>query len=166
MTKIAKIRRMFDKGMTTQEIVAKGFSTSQVYAEFKRREAGEPVKSRGRPKQTTETVEIKVDKKEFLKPKTLFIQPKYLEKAKALIAATYEQKSDPVNPDHYKVGGIETADYIDAKKLGYNLGNVIKYVSRANHKGYPLEDLQKAKWYLERQIAQLETSQPQKDDWA
>ena len=61
--------------------------------------------------------------------------------------------TDNVNsPAHYKVGGIETIDFIEAKKLNYNLGNVIKYVTRAEHKANRLEDLQKAKWYLEREI--------------
>jgi hypothetical protein len=63
---------------------------------------------------------------------------------------------DMVNhPPHYKVGGIETIDFIEAKNLGYNLGNVVKYVSRADLKGNKLEDLQKAKWYLERAIANI-----------
>jgi len=60
----------------------------------------------------------------------------------------------PINPYYYKFGGIETIDFIEAKKLDYNLGNVIKYVSRAGHKGHELEDLKKAAWYLEREIAQ------------
>jgi hypothetical protein len=59
------------------------------------------------------------------------------------------------HPPHYKAGGIETIDFIEAKKLGYNLGNVVKYVSRADLKGNKLEDLQKAKWYLERAIANI-----------
>ena len=61
--------------------------------------------------------------------------------------------SDPVNsPDHYKAGGIETIDYIEAKELNYHLGNVVKYVSRAGKKGGRLQDLQKAQWYLTREI--------------
>jgi len=65
-------------------------------------------------------------------------------------------KADMVNhPPHYKAGGIETIDFIEAKNLGYNLGNVVKYVSRADLKGNKLEDLQKAKWYLERAIANI-----------
>jgi hypothetical protein len=64
--------------------------------------------------------------------------------------------TDNVNsPAHYKAGGIETIDFIEAKELGYNLGNVIKYVSRADHKGNKLEDLQKAQWYLAREIKNL-----------
>ena len=60
---------------------------------------------------------------------------------------------DVVNqPVHYTDGGIETIDFIEAKQLGYNLGNVIKYVSRAGKKGDRLQDLQKAQWYLTREI--------------
>jgi len=60
---------------------------------------------------------------------------------------------DNVNhPPHYKVGGIEVIDFIESKKFNYNLGNVIKYVSRADHKGNRLEDLKKARWYLDREI--------------
>ena len=65
-------------------------------------------------------------------------------------------KPDAVNhPAHYKVGGIETIDFIEAKKLGYNLGNVVKYLTRADHKGNKLEDLRKAQWYLTREISSL-----------
>ena len=65
--------------------------------------------------------------------------------------------TDNVNsPAHYKAGGIETIDFIEAKHLGYNLGNVVKYISRADYKGKNLEDLKKAEWYLKREIAILE----------
>jgi hypothetical protein len=68
----------------------------------------------------------------------------------------FEPKADPVNnPAHYTVGGIETIDFIEAKKLGYNLGNVVKYLTRADHKGNKLEDLRKAQWYLTREINSL-----------
>ena len=64
---------------------------------------------------------------------------------------------DNVNhPEHYKTGGIETIDFIEAKSLGYHLGNVVKYVTRADHKGNRLEDLKKAQWYLNRAVASLE----------
>jgi hypothetical protein len=60
---------------------------------------------------------------------------------------------DMVNsPAHYKVGGIETIDFIEAKGLSYNLGNVVKYVTRAGHKGDRKQDLEKARWYLTREI--------------
>jgi hypothetical protein len=66
-----------------------------------------------------------------------------------------EPQADPVNhPAHYKVGGMETIDFIEAKGLTYHLGNAVKYISRADHKGSRKQDLEKAKWYLERAIAQ------------
>ena len=65
-------------------------------------------------------------------------------------------KADPVNhPSHYTAGGIETIDFIEAKRLGYNLGNVVKYITISDHKGNKLEDLRKAQWYLTREIATL-----------
>ena len=61
---------------------------------------------------------------------------------------------DAVNhPPHYTIGGIETIDFIEAKGLDYNLGNVVKYVARADHKGNKLQDLEKARWYLDRAIS-------------
>ena len=71
----------------------------------------------------------------------------------------FEPKPDAVNhPTHYKVGGIETIDFIEAKKLGYNLGNVVKYLTRADHKDNKLQDLRKAQWYLEREIFNVENN--------
>lgn len=68
----------------------------------------------------------------------------------------YGQSIDMVNqPPHYTKGGIETIDFIEAKDLNYNLGNVVKYVSRSGLKGTRIEDLKKAKWYLEREISSL-----------
>jgi hypothetical protein len=70
-----------------------------------------------------------------------------------------KELTDNVNsPNHYTTGGIETIDFIEAKKLGYNLGNVVKYVSRADYKGRLIEDLRKAEWYLKREIANMEKS--------
>ena len=58
------------------------------------------------------------------------------------------------HPSHYNKG-IETIDYIESWNMNFNTGNVIKYVTRAGHKDDKLEDLQKAKWYLEREIANI-----------
>lgn len=67
-----------------------------------------------------------------------------------------KESADPVNhPEHYKVGGIETIDFIEAKGLSYHLGNVVKYITRADHKGNRLQDLEKAQWYLSREISRL-----------
>jgi hypothetical protein len=71
--------------------------------------------------------------------------------------------ADPVNnPAHYTEGGIETIDYIEAKRLGYHLGNAVKYISRAGRKGtnQGLEDLKKAQWYLARAIEKNEYASP------
>ena len=52
------------------------------------------------------------------------------------------------NPPYYNRGKIEVWDFIRDQELNYHLGNVIKYVCRAGHKGDPLEDLDKAIHYL------------------
>ena len=63
-----------------------------------------------------------------------------------------DDEIDMVNhPQHYQ-HGIEPIVYIESHDLNFNLGNVIKYVSRAPFKGTELQDLKKAKWYLEREI--------------
>jgi len=66
--------------------------------------------------------------------------------------------NDIINrPRHYTHGGVETIEFIEAKGLGFCLGNVVKYVSRAGVKTHnPLEDLKKAQWYLNREISRLE----------
>ncbi len=63
-------------------------------------------------------------------------------------------REDPINPDHYKTnnGGLEAINVIEEFKLGFCLGNVIKYVTRAGKKGDAVEDLRKAEWYLDRAI--------------
>ena len=71
------------------------------------------------------------------------------------IAPKLVAKDNVNHPAHYKVGGIETIDFIEAKKLSYNLGNVVKYITRANHKGNRKEDLLKAQWYLNRELSNL-----------
>jgi hypothetical protein len=80
------------------------------------------------------------------------VAPKRGRPRKILMSYTEDNVNSPA---HYKAGGIETIDFIEAKQLGYNLGNVIKYVSRADHKGKKLEDLKKAEWYLAREIKNL-----------
>jgi hypothetical protein len=62
---------------------------------------------------------------------------------------------DAINPDHYKVGGIETIAYLEAKLSpeeyrGYLRGNALKYLSRAGHKDDAVQEISKAIWYLER----------------
>lgn len=69
---------------------------------------------------------------------------------------TGEEKKEPdmVNhPPHYTKGGVETINFIEAKGLDYHLGNVVKYITRAGKKDDEIQDLKKARWYLERAIA-------------
>ena len=71
-------------------------------------------------------------------------------------------KDDPINhPSHYTYGTIEAIDYINDKEFNFNLGNVIKYVTRAGHKDDALEDLKKAAWYLNREITVRERKEHQ-----
>jgi hypothetical protein len=65
---------------------------------------------------------------------------------------------DAVNhPAHY--GGddnpYETIKVIEAWGLGFNLGNTVKYISRAGKKDDVVQDLEKARWYLDREISNL-----------
>ncbi len=64
-------------------------------------------------------------------------------------------KKEAINhPEHYQSkDGIEVIDVIDSFDLNFNLGNCIKYILRNQKKGFPLQDLQKALWYLEREIS-------------
>lgn len=60
---------------------------------------------------------------------------------------------DPVHhPPHYKRGGMEAIDVIEAFQLDYHLGQVAKYILRAGHKDDLVQDLSKASWYLARAI--------------
>lgn len=55
-------------------------------------------------------------------------------------------------PDYYNVGDIEVIDFIDSWGFNFNLGSVIKYVARCNYKENKIKDLQKAIYYIEREI--------------
>ena len=64
---------------------------------------------------------------------------------------------DPVKkPAHYNFGSLEVIDVIEDWRLGYHLGNVVKYIARAPHKGEELQDLKKGLWYLQRYIKTVE----------
>lgn len=70
------------------------------------------------------------------------------------------RKADPINhPPHYNShpSGIECIDVVE--HMNFNLGNAIKYVWRAGLKTEAIEDLRKAKWYLDREIARIEKGQ-------
>lgn len=78
-------------------------------------------------------------------------------KATGVIAA---KKHNPISnvidhPSHYNRGKIEVIDFIEDQGLSFHLGNVIKYIARAGSKGDKLEDLKKARWYLDRYINEV-----------
>lgn len=69
------------------------------------------------------------------------------------------QVSKVNHPLHYNAGNIEIIDAIEDWNMNFSEGNVVKYVARHRYKLKPLEDLKKAKWYLERMIENLEKSE-------
>jgi len=81
----------------------------------------------------------------FKDPDELFIAP---------VEAGLIEDNNVNHPAHYNQGGIEVIDFIEAYNLPYHLGNAVKYIARAGLKNPDtyLEDLKKAKWYLEREI--------------
>ena len=98
----------------------------------------------------------KAEMQEFLKPNDL------TKKAKLHKNSLYGKtccENDPVNhPSHYTDGKIEVIDFIEDKKLNFHLANAVKYISRAGKKdpSKEIEDLKKARWYLDRYIQKLE----------
>ena len=80
--------------------------------------------------------------------------------------------SDNVNhPAHYTDGKIEVIDFIEDKNLNYHRGNAVKYIARAGKKdpAKEIEDLQKASWYINREIDRLQQMitlpEPKIDMW-
>ncbi len=71
------------------------------------------------------------------------------------------EENDVVNsPEHYRQGGIECIEAIEASMTreefkGYLKGSVLKYLWRYEHKGKPGEDLRKATWFLNRLLSVL-----------
>jgi hypothetical protein len=81
----------------------------------------------------------------------------------ALDIVKTELNDDVNHPPHYNQYGIECIDGIrasmtDLEFRGYLKGNVQKYLWRYNYKSKPLQDLQKAEWYLKRLISEIENA--------
>ena len=68
----------------------------------------------------------------------------------------YAEEERVNHPEHYTKGGIEVHDFISAWRMDFDAGNVIKYVTRAPYKNNKLEDLKKARWYLNKLIEEAE----------
>lgn len=128
-SKTAKIRTLLEQGKSVKEIARRlKIKPTAVY------------QVRWRDEKAAQQAEVKDNEGPVRKPKEAAAVPVV----------------DMVNhPPHYTVGGIETIDFIEAKGLGYLLGNAVKYISRAAHKG-GVEDLKKARWYLDRVIGHEE----------
>lgn len=73
-----------------------------------------------------------------------------------LANANVDKKEMINHPSHYNQGKFEAIDVIEDWKLNFNLGNTVKYISRAGHKDDIIQDLKKASWYLDREIKRLE----------
>ena len=70
-----------------------------------------------------------------------------------------QQSVDPMveHPPHYHAGSVyEAIRVIEAWGLGFHLGNAVKYICRANLKDNRLQNLQKARWYIDREIQNIE----------
>tara|TARA_R110000824_G_scaffold220663_2_gene407829 strand:- start:289 stop:546 length:258 start_codon:yes stop_codon:yes gene_type:complete len=81
--------------------------------------------------------------------------------ADSKIEKTYfpmKEKEKVDHPAHYNKG-IEVIDFIESWDMNFSAGNAIKYIVRHELKGEPMEDLKKAKWYVERLIQNLEGAQ-------
>lgn len=60
------------------------------------------------------------------------------------------------HPTHYNVhpSGVECIDVVE--HMSFNVGNAVKYLWRADEKGAPVQDLEKARWYIDREIQRRE----------
>jgi len=65
----------------------------------------------------------------------------------------HERLSLVNHPEHYQGKGLEVIDIIDAFELNFSLGNAIKYILRADKKGNRKQDLEKARWYINKEIS-------------
>lgn len=144
MTMSAKIRRYLAKGKSADYIatalgVSKNYVWTIIWKQKQKAKVTKPEEKRkpGRPKKVVEQKWV-----ELTYPGPISLIP------------TNSVLADPVNhPPHYKAGGIEVIDFIEAKDLNFRLANVVKYVSRAGKKDSdPVQDLEKALWYLKREI--------------
>ena len=145
----SKIMMMLRQGVKAKEIAEElGTSTSYVYVvrrEVKKSDPEVKSKTKDKPLSLYET-----------HLKNSLAQAR-LERPRIRMQAS--PSTDMVNhPPHYTAGGIETIDFIEAKQLGYNLGNVVKYITRSDLKGDRLENLKKAQWYLNREIKNAEAT--------
>ena len=78
-----------------------------------------------------------------------------------------EANGNVSHPSHYNQG-IEAIDIIESWDLNFSLGNAIKYILRSPYKGKQIEDLEKARWYIDREINRLKDKETYKkeEEWS
>lgn len=77
------------------------------------------------------------------------------DKILASIKSEQTTKETVNHPNHYNMGKIEAITFIEDWELNFSLGNAIKYIVRAPYKGNQVEDLEKAIWYLNRELERV-----------
>ncbi len=163
-----KIRQFLtaNPNMPLKDVAVKFDTTYQIVYMLKRNMEGKALKT---PKVTKEMLQsvvtdLRAKRKSRMQSSTsLNAMIKEAEDARKEMAITMiEPPADPVNhPAHYKVGGIETIQYIKAKLTpeeyrGYLKGNLLKYSSRIGHKGAAQIDAGKAGWYANALVQAIE----------
>jgi hypothetical protein len=156
MTKSAKIRRLLNLKVKPKEIAeklkVKPNLVYQVAWHAKKAKKKKPLKATFKSPRSKLIQAVFQANREVEAVKT---KPLQLDLSGNFGIGTAVSGIDFVNsPPHYKTGGIEVLDFIEAKDLNYRLGNVVKYVSRAGKKlnADPVQDLEKAAFYLQREI--------------
>lgn len=168
MTKSERIRQLLARNLSVKEIAKRLKVTTNLVHQVKWQAER---KKKAQPERSHDPKVVKVEKKYIKavktnKPSKIIKAVKEMKQALDVIEKPEVYKSldgklawfettDLVNhPPHYKTGGVETIDFIEAKDLNYRLGNVVKYVSRAGKKTTdPVQDLEKALFYLQREIS-------------
>lgn len=178
MTKSDRIRSLLARNLSVKEIAKRLKTTTNLVHQVKWQDAK---KKKAQPERSHDPKVVKAEKKYIKavktnKPSKIIKAVKEMKQALDVIEkpkitrkellnelmpginACFGLDAKPIpdlvnHPPHYKSGGIETIDFIEAKDLNYRLGNVVKYVSRAGKKTTdPVQDLEKALFYLQREI--------------
>ena len=164
-----KVRRLLAKGLAAPEI-AKRLKVKASYVHTVR--WLDKKKAKAQPERSHDPKVVKAEKRMIKTVENLYKKPptrpsklmKAIDQMNQEMAAVRKldeqllksSKPDLVNkPPHYTDGGVDTLKFIEAKDLNFRLGNVVKYVSRCGKKMgvNPVEDLEKARFYLDREIA-------------
>ena len=159
--KSTKVKAMLDEGKSVTDI-AKAVPCNKALVYMVRKEyfpeLGRKYKTRKKTKKLSPEAAAKIKEWSPKNAKLTHLDAAFEAVRKGAKALSNKLLEDEAvnHPVHYTVGGIEVYDFIKAKGLSYELGNVVKYVSRAEWKANKVEDLRKARWYLDAAIKQEE----------